>query len=222
MINGLCACSVTQLCPGLCIPTDCRAPGFSVHGILQEMILERAAISSSIISSPFRDQTHISCDSYIGRQILYHHTTWEALLTLTQIGRQLPNNSLYQHLFPCLGHSLNLEDLLSILWIWKWQNMLKETKKQNIHTTRVHSTNLSYFTYFAFVHYLLMPHSSIMHAFSTSKNKDSINFHKQITFLTDFSVPAHLECQAKFVFLIVWRKEFEELDLKYDMIKAMC
>ena len=30
-------------------------------------------------SSPFRDRTLISCVSWIGRQILYHCTTWEAL-----------------------------------------------------------------------------------------------------------------------------------------------
>ena len=31
---------VTQLCPTLCDPMDCRLPGFSVHGILQARILE--------------------------------------------------------------------------------------------------------------------------------------------------------------------------------------
>ena len=40
-------CSVTQLCPILCNPTDCSPPGSSVHGILQARILEWVAISSS-------------------------------------------------------------------------------------------------------------------------------------------------------------------------------
>ena len=31
---------VAQLCPTLCNPMDCSPPGFSVHGILQERILE--------------------------------------------------------------------------------------------------------------------------------------------------------------------------------------
>ena len=100
----------------------------------------------------------------------------------------------------------------------------QKNKKQSRHTTRVLSINPSYSTYFAFVHYLLMPHSSLLHAFSTSKNKDSINFQKHITFLTvpDFPVLDPFECQARFVLLKVWRKEFEGLDLRFDMIKAVC
>ena len=38
---------VTQSCPTLCDPMDCRLPGFSVHGILQARTLEWAAITSS-------------------------------------------------------------------------------------------------------------------------------------------------------------------------------
>ena len=45
-------------------------PGSSVHGILQARILEQVAISSSRVSSLPRDQTHVSCISCIGRQIL--------------------------------------------------------------------------------------------------------------------------------------------------------
>ena len=36
-----------QLCPTLCNPMDCSPPGSSVHGILQERILEWVSISSS-------------------------------------------------------------------------------------------------------------------------------------------------------------------------------
>ena len=36
-----------QSCPTLCDPMDCNLPGSSVHGILQERILERVAISFS-------------------------------------------------------------------------------------------------------------------------------------------------------------------------------
>ena len=38
---------VTQSCLTLCDPMDCSPPGSSVHGILQERILEWVAISSS-------------------------------------------------------------------------------------------------------------------------------------------------------------------------------
>ena len=37
------ACSVTQSCPTLCDLMDCSPPGSSVHGILQEKILEKVA-----------------------------------------------------------------------------------------------------------------------------------------------------------------------------------
>ena len=49
-----------------------RPPGSSVHGILLARILEWVAISSSRGSFWPRDQTHVSCGSCIGRQILYH------------------------------------------------------------------------------------------------------------------------------------------------------
>ena len=40
-----------QLCPTLCDPIDYSPPGFSVHGILQERILEWVAMPSSRESS---------------------------------------------------------------------------------------------------------------------------------------------------------------------------
>ena len=72
-------CSVAKSCPSLCDIMDCSPPGFSVHGILQARILEWVAISFSRRSSWPRDQTHVSC---IGRQILYHWATREALVHL--------------------------------------------------------------------------------------------------------------------------------------------
>ena len=44
-------CLITQLCPTLCDPMDCSPPGSSVHGILQERILEWVAMPSSRGSS---------------------------------------------------------------------------------------------------------------------------------------------------------------------------
>ena len=59
-----------------CDPLDCSPPGSSVHGISQARILEWVAISFSRGSSWPRDWTHVS---WIGRQILYHWATQEAL-----------------------------------------------------------------------------------------------------------------------------------------------
>ena len=42
---------VAQLCPTLCNPVDCSPPGSSVHGILQERMLEWVAISFSMGTS---------------------------------------------------------------------------------------------------------------------------------------------------------------------------
>ena len=51
---------VTQSCPTLCDPVDCRPPGSSIHGILQARILEWVAISFSRGSSWPRDRTQVS------------------------------------------------------------------------------------------------------------------------------------------------------------------
>ena len=40
-------CSVTQLCPTLCDPTNCSLPGSSVHGIFHARTLEWVNIFSS-------------------------------------------------------------------------------------------------------------------------------------------------------------------------------
>ena len=62
----LCVCAhahkrlIAQSCPTLCDFTDCSLPGSSIHGILQERILEGVAILFSRGSSPPRDQTHVS------------------------------------------------------------------------------------------------------------------------------------------------------------------
>ena len=67
---------IAQLCPTLCDPVDCSLLGSSVYGILQARILEWVASSFSRASSPPRDLTHVPC---IGREILYHWATREAL-----------------------------------------------------------------------------------------------------------------------------------------------
>ena len=74
----VCASSVAQLGPTLCDPTDCSPPGSSVPEIFWGRILEQVDISSSRGSSQPRDQTCTSCDSSIGRQILYYCASWES------------------------------------------------------------------------------------------------------------------------------------------------
>ena len=76
--NRLFFCVCAQSCTTLCNFMDSSPTGSSVHGIFQARILERVASSSSRGFSQPRDQTHISFNSFIGRRILYHCTTWEA------------------------------------------------------------------------------------------------------------------------------------------------
>ena len=57
---------------------DYRPAGSPVHGICQARILEWVALSFCRGTSQPRNQTHASCGSYIGRQILYLWATREA------------------------------------------------------------------------------------------------------------------------------------------------
>ena len=52
-----CVCSVTQLCLTLCDLMDCSPPGYSVYGISQARIFERAGTSHSRAFCRLRDQT---------------------------------------------------------------------------------------------------------------------------------------------------------------------
>ena len=65
-----------QSCPTLCDPVYCSLLGSSVHAIFPARILEWVAISYSRGSSWPRDGAWVSC---VGRQILYHCTTWDLL-----------------------------------------------------------------------------------------------------------------------------------------------
>ena len=67
-INSPCCCS--QSYPTLCNPMDCSPPGPSVRDIFQARILEQVVIFYSKGSSQPRDQTHFSCVSCTGKQIL--------------------------------------------------------------------------------------------------------------------------------------------------------
>ena len=58
--------------------TACQAP--LSMGLSKQRILDWVAISSSRGSSLPRDQTCVSCISYIGGWILHHCTTWKTHL----------------------------------------------------------------------------------------------------------------------------------------------
>ena len=95
-------CLRAQSGPTFCDPMDSSLPGSSVRRILQARVLERLAISSFRRSCESRGQTHISCISC--RQILYHWTTWKALLCYGSLAKSSVNSlSLWewrsQHLY---------------------------------------------------------------------------------------------------------------------------
>jgi len=77
-----CCCLVAKHVLLFCNPFDCSPPGSSVHEISQARILEWVSIWSRVSSQP-RDQAWVFC---IGRWILYHWTTREALCII------LPNH----------------------------------------------------------------------------------------------------------------------------------
>ena len=73
----ICCCFLfPKLCPTLWDPMDSSLPGSSVLEISQARILEWIASSFSRGSFWLRDRT---CISWIGRQILYHWATGDAL-----------------------------------------------------------------------------------------------------------------------------------------------
>ena len=61
-----------QLYLTLCNAIDCSLPGPSVNGIPQARILKWIAMPSSRGSLQFRNRTHVSYISCIGRQVLYN------------------------------------------------------------------------------------------------------------------------------------------------------
>ena len=60
-------------------PHDCSPLDSSVHRIFQAKILQWVDIPSSREHSRFRDWTHVSFASSIGRRGLYHWAIWESL-----------------------------------------------------------------------------------------------------------------------------------------------
>ena len=117
-------CMCAHSCPILCYPMDCSLVGSSDRGILQAGILEWVAIPFSAGSSPLRGQTRVSWVSWIGRRILSHWVTWEAITCSLnpfcrgKIGTHISlatSPGPFQSLLPSLGNTwpLSLACLLS-------------------------------------------------------------------------------------------------------------
>ena len=99
-----CCCSVTQLCLLFCNPMDCSLPGSSIHGILQERILEWVVISFY----PLINTEYENSKEEITEVILFLPMS-EASMSQQQMdttsGRHSPNTScwhLHQTRFPIL------------------------------------------------------------------------------------------------------------------------
>ena len=67
-----------ESCTTVWDPIDCSLPGSSVHGISRQEYRIGLSFPTPGSSRP-KDQTCISWVFCIGRQILYHCTTWETL-----------------------------------------------------------------------------------------------------------------------------------------------
>ena len=72
-----------QLCLTVCDPMDCNLLGSSVHGILQERILEWVAMPSSRGSSQPRDRTCVSNISWLADKFFSMRATWEVQVKST-------------------------------------------------------------------------------------------------------------------------------------------
>ena len=123
----------------LCELMDCSLPGSSVHGIFQARILEWVAISSSKGSCWPKDQTHISLVSCIGRWILYHSATWEALTP----GRNVQNTWIIKVQLDLARCVLSLSYLFSL--------RLKSQLKCYVHSCQIlHNEVTGFFSFRVF------------------------------------------------------------------------
>ena len=91
-------------CVRLCDPMDFSQPDFSVHGILQARILERAAMPSSRDSSQPRDQTQVLSATSQAHSLLSEppgKTKKTGVGSLSLLQRFFPTQGLNQGLLHC-------------------------------------------------------------------------------------------------------------------------
>ena len=118
---------ITQSCPNYCNPMECSPPGFSIHGIFQERILDWVAISNYSGSSRLRGQIQVSriegrlftvCSVHSLSCVQFFATPWTApcqvslsitnsrsLLKLMSVELVMPSNAI-QPSHPLLSPSL--------------------------------------------------------------------------------------------------------------------
>ena len=113
-------CVCAQWCSTHCNSMDCSLPGSSICGIFQARILEWVAISSSRGSSWPRNQIRVFCVSRIGRQSLYHCTTWEApYMAYSQIYAKFRAHCKHPHEHSAaMGHTSGCQVCLRAFFQW--------------------------------------------------------------------------------------------------------
>ena len=116
-------CSVISSC---CNPMDCGPPDSSVHCIFQARILEWVAISYFRGFSQCGDQTHVSCFSCVGSQILYRQYHLEAKgLLILRLVLFSPHHSCLLASSEQTGSPINLNCYWKLLhWFYLKENPL--------------------------------------------------------------------------------------------------
>ena len=112
----------------LCDPMDYSTPSSSVHGIFQVRILVWHAISFSRGSPQPKVQTHVSYISCIGRQILYHWTTRNALSS-PQLLKHVIRSLLLTFVFKCLNKIVHHQSICRIFALTEMSPIRSSSKK---------------------------------------------------------------------------------------------
>ena len=107
---------VTQLCPTLCDPMDCKPARLPIHGIPQAWILEWVANPFSRESSGPRDWTLVS--RIAGRSF----TIWATREAQLQqyLGQYFPRVCSRPNIKPVIQTSQDIGFELPVSWSWAW------------------------------------------------------------------------------------------------------
>ena len=117
-----------------CDRMDYSPPGSSVRGTSRARMLQWVAISFSRGSSWPRDWSHVSC---IGRRVLYHWATWEALMVLSWKPTEVAPFPLTMTLLSWL-EKYDFDDHLATFCFLTIQVQILQTVKSVIHSSITH------------------------------------------------------------------------------------